>query len=100
MEQPDAALMFASAALRRELALGWVDALRRLLVACARLVSPAEAPVRSFGGGGGADGAKRASALFGPALRLLLLAGEPEGWRLTKALSEAAAGAAPAQALC
>ena len=36
MEQDEPALMFSAAGLRREFALRWVDALRRLLLACVR----------------------------------------------------------------
>ena len=103
MEQDEPALMFAAAGLRREFALRWVDALRRLLLACARLLASRDEPVQAqalaAGSAGRAACQKELSARYGPVLRLLLLVGEPASWRLVRKLSEAPAGQPAAGAL-
>lgn len=102
MEQDEPSLAFAAAGLRRELALRWVDTLRRLLLACARLLAAQDEPVRrqaaSASGGKGAC-TKELSGRFGPVLRLLLLVGDPAAWRLTQKLSASPAGQPAAGAL-
>ena len=102
MEQDEPSLAFAAAGLRRELALRWVDTLRRLLLACARLLAAQDEPVRrQAGNASGSKGActKELSGRFGPVLRLLLLVGDPAAWRLTQRLSASPAGQPAAGAL-
>ena len=97
LEQESAAHSFASGALRREAAVRWVSTLRRLLLALARLVSPAEPAAAALLSNVRADapcslaesssGARKAlSAHFGPHLRVLLTFGEPAKWRLATQL--------------
>ena len=120
MEQTQPPRMFASTALRKELALHWVSALRRLLIAASRMVHPSEGHVsellaevcttaRSPGKASIAPSQasaaitaakKRLSVTFGPVLRLLLLLCEPEKWKLVVQLQAAGpAGQPAAQAL-
>ena len=107
MEQDEPALMFAAAGLRREFALRWVDALRRLLLACARLLGARDEPVQKqalAAGTGGPSGSSKElsgqlSGRFGPVLRLLLLAIDPAAWRLVHKLSASPAGQPAAGAL-
>ena len=114
LEQEQAHVSFASAGLRRESARRWVSALRRLLIAVGRLLSPDERAAAALLtdlkiGSGSASGSsscagfslsaavsanaaaavdarKRLSAHFGPLLRALLLLGEPDKWKLTQQL--------------
>ena len=124
LEQEQAHVSFASAGLRRESARRWVSALRRLLIAVGRLLSPNERAAAALladlkiGSGGSStcaglsvsaavstkaaaavDARKRLSAHFGPLLRALLLLGEPDKWKLTQQLVALPAGQAGGQAL-
>ena len=118
MEQPQAPRMFASAALRKELALHWVSVLTRLLQTACRMIAPSEPHVAELltevsatdGSSSSRAGAaassslaansrKRLSVTFGPVLRLLLLLAEPEKWKLITQLAGAPATAPAAQAL-
>ena len=104
MEQEEPALMFAAAGLRREFALRWVDTLRRLLLACARLLDARDEPVQKQALAAGMGGPSKQlsgqlNGRFGPVLRLLLLAVEPAAWRLVHKLSASPAGQPAAGAL-
>ena len=98
-------------ALVKQLALRWVDTLRRLLLVLCRAISPSEPHVATQLAAGArpdswpttpaADVAarKRLSAQYGPPLRALLLLIEPEKWKLYAQLSAVAAGVPAANAL-
>ena len=101
MEQERPEHMFAAAGLRRELALRWVDTLRRLTLALARQLAaaPALSGATPTAAVAVAEARRLLSARFGPVLRLALQLGDPESWKLVTQLAASPASVPASQAL-
>lgn len=98
-EGAEAERAFCAAALSRPLTRHWVAVLHRLLLACARQLTPVGGALPAAGEGEG-KGGEVVSGVLGPPLRLLLALAEPELWPFTRKLSAACGGSPAARALC
>ena len=98
-EGAEAERAFCAAALSRPLTRHWVAVLHRLLLACARQLTPVGGALPAAGEGEG-KGGEVVSGVLGPPLRLLLALAEPELWPFTRKLSAARGGSPAARALC